>query len=475
MSGGFLAPINCYNKSMLEKSPTVRALKALFNFIRVSFRKYTIFVLHLSPHQNMLQALLLYTLICFTLLCMPFTRLVPVGIIDNLFTAASAASTTGLTSVNFAESYNFLGKLIVLFFIQIGGIGYMTMSSFIYLSFSHRLRHRHTEVLNSEFALPRTVRLNEFLHAVIIFTFLAETIGAFFLYNYFYRHGYGVADSLWYAVFHSVSAFCTAGFSLFPDSFIGFEASKTINLVISLLALAGAMGFIVVTDLFNRILRRTQEISYTTKIIILSTMAALLGGSFIIMLTNPGLDASAALFQSVAAMTTAGFSTVPISSWAPCSLLIIMALMTIGGSPSGTGGGLKTTTFTCLVATVSSHLFGRKHITFLGRQIPIHRLYIANSTFIFYAILLFITLFLLTWTETLPFMDILFEAVAALGTGGMSIGATAKLSILGKLIIIAAMIIGRVGVLTFGLALLQRTEHELEDEEKSVKREDLAV
>ena len=453
----------------------MRAIYTLLHWIRVSLRKYAIFVLHLSPHQNMLQALILYTLICFLLLSMPFTRLVPVGILDNLFTAASAASTTGLTSVNFAQSYNFLGKLIVLLFIQAGGIGYMTMSSFIYLSFSHRLKHRHMEVLNNEFALPRTVRLNDFLHAVIIFTFVAEAIGAFFLTNYFYHHGYTIWNALWFGIFHSISAFCTAGFSLFPDSFIGFETSKTINLVISLLALAGAMGFIVVTDLFNRLLRRTQEISYTTKIIILSTMAALLVGSFIIMLTNPGLDASAALFQSVAAMTTAGVSTEPISSWTSCSLLIIMALMTIGGSPSGTGGGLKTTTFTCLVATVTSHLFGRKYTTFLGRQIPVYRVYMANSTFIFYSMLLFITLFLLTWTETLPFIDILFEAVAALGTGGMSIGATPQLSAMGKLIIIAAMIIGRVGVITFGLALLQRDERELENEEKTVKREDLAV
>lgn len=451
------------------------AFQVTRDFTRRSLRKYAVFVLHLSPHQNMLQGILLYTFIGWILLSLPFTHQVSIGLLDNLFTAASAASTVGLTSVNFADSYNFLGKLIVLLFIQAGGIGYMTMSSFLYLSFSRRLRHRHTELLNTEFALPRSVRLNEFLYAVIIFTALAEVIGAIFLYNYFYRHGYTAFNAAWYAIFHSVSAFCTAGFSLFPDSFISFADSKTINIVISLLSLAGAMGFIIVTDVVNRILRRTQEISYTTKIIILSTLAALLIGTFVIILTNPGLDPSVALFQAIAAMTTAGFTTAPIATWAPCSLLIIMALMTIGGSPSGTGGGLKTTTFTCLIATVSSHLLGRKHITFLGRQIPLHRLYIANSTFIFYGILLFITLFLLTWTETLPFIDIFFEAVAALGTGGMSIGATEKLSVLGKLIVIVVMIVGRVGVVTFGMALLKRDENELEKEEEHVKREDLAV
>ena len=453
----------------------VRWYTAVRDFIRKTLRKYTLFVLRLSPHQNMLQAMVLYTVIAWIVLSLPFMTTVRIPLIDNLLTAAAAASTSGMTSVNFAESYTFLGKLVVLLFIQAGGIGYMTMSSFIYLSFSHRLRHRHTEVLNTEFALPRTVRLNDFLHAVIMFTFVAELIGAIFLSNYFYRHGYSMLQAIWYGIFHSISAFCTAGVTLFPDGLVSFQGSKTIMIAVSLLSLAGGMGFIVVTDLCNRLLRRTKEISYTTKIIILSTLAILLGGSFVILLTNPGLDAASALFLSITSMTTAGFNTVPVSQLAPCSLLLIMALMTIGGSPSGTGGGLKTTTFTCLIATVSSHLFGRKHITFLGKQIPLHRLYIANSTFIFYAMMFFITLFLLTWTEKLPFLEIVAETVAVLSTGGISLGATAQLSILGKLIIIVVMLVGRVGVITFGMALLKRDEQELENEEKTVKREDLAV
>lgn len=460
---------------MLHNFSLLGALAAIRDFIRTGLKKYTLFVLRLSPHQNMLQAMILYTFSAFIALSFPFMTRTHVSVIDNLLTAAAAASTSGMTSVNFADSYSFLGKLVVLFFIQAGGIGYMTISSFIYLSFSRRLRHRHTEVLNTEFALPRTVRMNDFLHAVIIFTFVAELIGAGFLYNYFVRHGYGFWESIWYGVFHSVSAFCTAGFSLFSDGLVAFQHSKTINIVISLLSLAGAMGFIIVTDLFNYIFRRTKEISYTTKIIVVSTLAILLLGTFIMLLTNPGLEPTAALFLSITSMTTAGFNVIPMTTLAPASLLIVMALMTIGGSPSGTGGGLKTTTFTCLIATVSSHLFGRRHITFLGRQIPLHRLYMANSTFIFYAMMFFVTLFLLTWTEKLPFFDIVAETVAVLSTGGISVGATAQLSILGKLIIIVMMLIGRVGVITFGMALLKRDEDELEKEQEHVKREDLAV
>ena len=280
---------------------------------------------------------------------------------------------------------------------------------------------------------------------------------------------------MWYAVFHSVSAFCTAGFSLFPDSLMSFADSKTINIVISALSLAGAMGFIVVTDIFNRIVGRTRKISYTTKIIVLFSLVAIVLCSFFILITNPGLHPSAAIFQAISAMSTAGFNTIPIPSLTLSSYLVLMAMMSVGGSPSGTGGGLKSTTVTCLIATVSSHLFGRKHITFLGRQIPLHRLYIANSTFIFYIFMLFVTMFLLTWVEELPFIDLFFEAVAALSTAGISSGTTEQLGFLGKLIIIATMIIGRVGVITFGMALLKRDEDELEEEEEHIKREDLAV
>lgn len=452
------------------------ALAEAILFIRKALKKYTLFVLHLSPHQNMLQGFLLYMLIGAFLLCLPFMDNGEVSVIDNLFIAASAVSTTGLTTLDFSSSYSFAGKLIVLMLIQIGGIGYMTMSSFLYLSFSHRLRHRHMELLNAEFVLPKSVRVQDFLRAVIIFTFLAEMIGTGFLYNYFIRHDFTPFDAMWYAVFHSVSAFCTAGFSLFPDSMMSFADSKTINIVISSLALAGSMGFIVVTDLFNRIVGRTREISYTSKIITLFSLLAILLCSFFLLITNPGLHPSAAVFQSIAAMSTSGFNTVSIPSLTVSSFLVLIVMMSVGGSPSGTAGGLKSTTVTCLIATVSSHLFGRKHITFLGRQIPLYRLYIANSTFIFYTFMLWVTVFLLTWVEDLPFLNLLFDAASALSTAGLSSGTTGQLGILGKLILIAAMIIGRVGVITFGMALLKRDEDELEkEEEEPVKREDLAV
>ena len=233
------------------------------------------------------------------------------------------------------------------------------------------------------------------------------------------------------------------------------------------------MGFIIVTDVVNRILRRTQEISYTTKIIILSTLAALLVGTFVIILTNPGLDPSVALFQAIAAMTTAGYNTVNIGLLSSCSLLVLILLMSVGGAPSGTAGGMKMTAFFSVMAVMYTRLQLRTRVEVLGRRIPLIRLYAAASTFLLYTLFLFTSIFLLTWTEKLSFLEIVFESANALSTGGLSTGITPALSTLGKLIIIGTMIIGRIGVLTFGTALLSRDDDD--DEHTTKPTEDLAV
>lgn len=447
----------------------------LKDFIKMSVKKYTLFVLRLSPHQNLLQGIVMYTFLGWIALSLPFMKTQSVGWLDNLFTAASAASTTGLTSVNFADSYSFLGKLVVLFMIQVGGLGYMTMSSFLYLSTSRRLRPHQKEVLTAEFSLPQTLDLHDFLRAAMIFTAVVESVGAVLLFNYFMHHDFGIFQAAWYSIFHSVSAFCTAGFSLWNDSLMGFYDSKTVNIIIMGLSLAGSMGFIVVTDIFNWVTRRAKEISYTTKIIVLATTVLLAFGSLIVFITNPEMNLWESVFQCTAAMTTSGFNTVSISSMSSCSLLILAMLMSIGGAPSGTGGGIKCTAVTSVFAILYSQLMGYKHISFLGRRIPLRRIYLATSTFIFYAILLFICLFWLSFTEEgKPFLNLVFEAAAALGTAGMTMDFTPQLSAWGKGIIIIAMIIGRVGVITFGLALLDIGDDD-DDAPEPTRKADLAI
>ncbi|MGN0016979.1 MAG: TrkH family potassium uptake protein [Candidatus Avelusimicrobium sp.] len=446
-------------------------------FIKISFKKYTLFLVHLTPHQNIAQTILAYTFLGWIALSLPFMNTTDVSLLDNLFTSAAAVSTTGLNSVNFADSYTFLGKLVVLILIQIGGVGYMTFSSFVYLSFSerHRLRKYQQENLNAEVSLPKTLKLSDFLWAAIGFTVIAELIGAVFLFNYFRHHDFGMFDAAWYGIFHSVSAFCTAGFSLWPNSLENFADSKTMNIVISCLALSGAMGFIVVTDVFNFIRRKTKQISFTTKIIVIATAGMVSFGTFTLFVTTPGITLLEAFFQSVCAMTTAGFNTVNVGGLSSCSLLILVLLMNIGGSPSGTAGGMKTTTFCSMLAIMYNRLRLNTRVEFLGRRLPLLRLYAATSMFLVYAFFLFVSVFLLTWTEDLPFIGLVFESSAALGTAGLSTGITSQLSALGKLIIIATMIVGRIGVVTFGMALLAHDKDDDDEDDKPVKTEDVAV
>lgn len=448
------------------------------DFLHLSLKKYLFFLLHLTPHQNVAQAIVLYMFVGWILLSLPFMTKVHVPILDNLFTAAAAVSTAGLATVNFADSYTFLGKLVVLFLIQIGGIGYMTFTSFLFLSLSqkHRLRKSQTEALSAEAKLPNTLKLSDFLWAAFIFTLIAESIGAIFLTNYFYRHhDFSFLQAVWYGIFHSVSAFCTAGYALWNNNMVIWADSKTINTVVSCLSLAGAMGFIIVADIFNFIRRKTTEISFTTKIIVVTTIFLVAFGTFTLFVTSPVLSLKESFFQTVAALTTAGFYSVDVADMSVCSLLILMLMMSIGGSPSGTAGGFKTTAFASVLALVYSRLKMSNRVEFLGHRIPILRLYEATSTVLLYTVFLFISIFLLSWTEKLSFFDLVFESTAALSTSGLSTGITPQLSWLGKLIIIGTMLIGRVGVMTFSLALLARDEDDEHEHKPTATSADVAV
>ena len=446
------------------------------DFIKSSLKKYLVFLLHLTPHQNVAQTVLSYTLLGWILLSLPFMTRGGVGFLDNLFTSAAAVSTAGLQTVNFADSYTLLGKLVVLGLIQIGGVGYMTFSSFVFLAIAkkHRLRKSQQEALSADVKLPETLNLSDFLWSALIFTTIAESIGAVFLFNYFRHHDFTVLNAAWYSIFHSVSAFCTAGYTLWNNNLTNFADSKTINTVISCLSLAGSMGFIVAADLFNFIRRKTKEISFTTKIIVLTTFIILAFGTFTVFVTTPHLSVAEAFFQTMGAATTSGFNTADISKLSSCSVLILILIMSIGGSPSGTAGGIKTTTFASVLAIVHSHLRLNPRVEFLGHTVPVQRLYAATSTVLLYSVFLFTSVFLLTWTENIPFLNLLFESTAALSTAGFSMETTTQLSALGKLIIIATMLIGRIGVVTFSLALMSTDADEVKPK-PAAERADVAV
>ncbi len=434
---------------------------------------------YLLPQHEISTGFLVYMLLGWALLCLPWMHKVQAPLIDNLFTAASALSTTGLMTVPLSDVYNFGGQLVILFLIQLGGIGYMTFTSFILLS-SHKMLSRYKyNVIAAEFALPEGFDLRFFLKSVIIFTAIVEFIGAAALFAAFKYAGLGAMQSLWSGIFHSISAFCTAGLSLYNTSFEGFINYPLITKIISALIILGCFGFIPVTDLINNIRGKTHKISYTTKIIFGAFVAMALFGTAVFFVAEPSIShlsfdsrLLASFFQTVNAITTAGFNNVPLSGLALPVLLSLSLLMYIGAAPSGTGGGIKSTTAVAVLAIISSKIHNRKIISFLGRAIPLRRLYMAVTIFTFYAIILFSIIFMLSFTEKLPLGLLLFESVSALSTVGLSMGITPQLSFAGKCIIIAAMFIGRIGVLTFGLVLFGDKKA---NREKQPKKEDIAV
>ncbi|EAU40231.1 potassium uptake protein KtrB [Fulvimarina pelagi HTCC2506] len=413
-----------------------------------------------GPAKLLMLGYLSYIVVGWILLCLPWAQEgEPIAVLDNLFIAVSAVSTTGLITVDPGTSYTFLGELVILLLIQFGGLGYMTMSSFAFLAIQARLSNTQEETARTAFALPANMTPAFFIRSVVYFTFATEFVGAVCLYPIFLAED--VAQPLWSAVFHSISAFCTAGFSLNVNSFEAFSDHVGINVVISALSILGAMGFIIVADAARRVIGRASHFGFTSKVIFRMTGILIGFGTLLIFLAEPTVRALppadrllAAFFQAMSASTTVGFNTLPIGSLSNAVIMVLLVLMVIGASPSGTGGGMKTTSFAALVALVRSTLKGRDSVRFFKRRVPETQLNLAATTLFCYLACLSIALFVLFLTETgVAFNVMAFEAISALGTVGLSMGATGDLSEIGKLTIIALMIIGRLGVLTFGLAL----------------------
>ena len=394
----------------------------------------------------------------FLLLCIPIFQLQPIAVLDNFFIATSALSTTGLSTIDIGVHYNFGGLLIILLLIQMGGLGYMSIGSFIVLVTKRKLSQLNTDMVKYDFSLPDNFNVYKFIRRMVLFTIIIESIGAIFLSFIFWNEG--SQHPICNGIFHSISAFCTAGFSLFSHNLESFSGNFYLNVVISTLAISGALGFIVFTDIYEKISGHKKQVTFTSKIIIRFTVLGILFGTVLLFLTDAGISGKApeerimvAFFQSMAAFTTVGFNTYPMTDIAAAPLFLLLLLMIIGASPSGTGGGVKSTTFTALYAQLKSTFRNDDEVVFLNRIIPEHRLKMAMSKFFFYIIVTCIGIFLLLLVQQQDTFALIFEAVSALGTVGLSAGITPELTPLGKLIIAMLMFWGRVGPLSIGMAL----------------------
>jgi trk system potassium uptake protein TrkH len=429
----------------------------------------------LRPPQQLVLGFASYAVIGTALLCLPFAQRIHAPLLDNLFNATSALSTTGLTTISITDSYTPFGQVVLLILFQLGGLGYMTLSSVIVLARGKPLSESRLGILKAGFSVPHYFVLQRFIVHVIVYTAIVELLGTVILWWRF--AALGVENPLWSALFHCISAFATAGFSLNNNSLESFAGDWPTNLTIGLLCYLGAIGFIVVQDAWYSFRFREHMLTFTSKVILASTALIFIAVTASLFFLEPAIRhlaitdrLLAAAFQAMTASSTAGFNSIPIGSMSAAALSILMLAMLIGASPSGTGGGIKTTSASALLAATASILRGRTSVTLLGHEVPLIRILSALAAATLYLVLLALGVIILCLTESKDFLQLAFEAASALGTVGLSMGITADLSTLGKLTIILLMFAGRCGPLTLGLALLRPDQPA-----NTPRRDDLAV
>lgn len=393
----------------------------------------------------------------------------PISWLDALFTATSAVCVTGLTVVDTGAHFSFFGELVIVVLIQIGGLGIMTIGTTILLALGQSptsaLRHLIIGIAGHR----ETIRARDILALVFIATFIAEFLGALLLLVAFWQFNH-FTDALWLAVFHSISAFCNAGFSLWQDSLTRFAGDPLVNTTVMALIVLGGLGFVVllelklwITSFFHRP-RRLFKLSLHSKIVLSATAVAFVFGAVMFavlesgnVLANLGWREriSVVLFQSVTART-AGFNTVDIAALSNPTLLLLIALMFVGGGSGSMAGGIKLTTASTVAILVLQRLRGYREIHVFGRalgQATIQRA-VALSVLASVIIAIFIC-FIEIVSRSGPLspgdrgelLAVMFEVVSAFGTVGLSMGITSTLEPLAKLAVIFLMFAGRIGPL----------------------------
>lgn len=391
------------------------------------------------------------------------------GFLDALFTATSATCVTGLITVGTATHWSGFGQTVILLLIQIGGLGFMTLASIASFLTRRTITLRERMVMSAGLNLTENAGIVRLTRRVLLGTLAFEGAGAVLLAVRFVPH-VGLWRGIKMGVFHAVSAFCNAGFDLIgtPDnpfaSLTGYADDVVVNLTVMALIVLGGLGFFVWGDIWDR--RRFRHLRLHTKLVLVTT-AFLLGIGFGLTLlfewANPGTlgpmpvqeKMLAAAFQSVT-LRTAGFNTIDQAALTGPSQAIACLLMLIGGSPGSTAGGIKTVTAAVLVLSAFSALRGRTTVSAFGRTIVSRSIMNAITMMIVGGTLSLTGACVISYVDQLPFGMCLFEAVSAFATVGLSMGITPSLHAVSRLILIALMYLGRVGVLTLGVAVLMR-------------------
>jgi trk system potassium uptake protein TrkH len=387
-----------------------------------------------------------------------------------LFTSTSAVCVTGLAVVDTGTDFSFWGQLFIVLLVQIGGLGYMTTTTFLILLIGRRFDLRQKVAIQQALDRPGMSGSSQIIRSIIATTLIFEITGIFLLLPSFVPD-YGWNKGLWLAIFHSVNSFNNAGFSLFKDNLIGYQTSVLVVFTVTGLIIFGGIGYQVILDMYlwlrDRFLKKPNAIVFSLdfKVATSTTLILLILGTiafFCIEIRNPQTFGNFSLsdqlllawFQSVTPRT-AGFNTIDIGKMTDAGLFITIAMMFIGASPGGTGGGIKTTTLRVLTSCTRAILQGKEEVLLYDRKIAISLILKAiGVVFGSLATVIAGTILISITDPKLEFIQILFEVVSAFATVGLSTGITGTVSMAAKIILIITMYIGRVGVLLLMSAML---------------------
>lgn len=364
---------------------------------------------------------------------------------DALFTAVSATCVNGLTTVNLSVDYSFLGQLAIAIITEIGAIGFVTFISFILSFKKKRMSLSETLLLGSALNDNNYGKLKQRLKEVIKYTIVIQIIGAILLAVDFIPR-FGIKNGIWYSIFHSITAFCNAGFDIIGDTSLEIFAKNIyLNIVFIILMFLGSIGYFVIEDIIGAIKKkRFIHISFHTKIVLTASLIIYLVSIMLLKIAEPNLTWLEAVFTSVTARTT-GFSTINMAGTLPITKLIISFLMIIGGAPGSTSGGIRITSIAILALTVRATLRNKKNVVVYYKKIDLQTIRQAITNIVICAMLVLISMFIMEKVQIMRLDNNLFMCASAFSATGLSVTNVAKMNFASKVILEALMYIGRVG------------------------------
>ncbi len=423
------------------------------------------FLRKLNPYQILLLSYGTIILTGTILLMLPIsvTGMQPLNFVDALFMSASAVCVSGVSIFDLGVNFSIFGQILIILLVQIGALGIMTITTIFAVVMGKRIQLRDRLMIQESLQRWSFAGVVKLVIIIVKMTLVFEVIGGVFLSIIFFPD-YGIS-SIYYGFWHSISAFCNAGFDILGGTaFTNYIFHPLFNIVILFEVVCGGLGFAVLLDIYQK--RAWKNLNISSKVVLMTTIYLIIGGTlfiFIFEFNNTDTIGDFNLFNKImtsafmaSMVRTAGFSMVDITSMTEPSMLLIMMLMFIGGSPASTGGGIKTTTIAVIFAAIWSLIRGREDAVMFQRTIPPIVVFRALSIFFISAAVIFLMSLFLCLTESIPLNRILFESVSMFATVGLPTGTVSQMNTGSRLVIILVMLMGRIGIISFMMALVIR-------------------